>query len=485
MKSYILAALALLTVSVAPADALEIKSDTRPGALPSLIAPGEIAINRADGRFFYRDEVGNRAGGLLPDLDASGYLKFRNGLTLGRYQGGKFTSQPDAIETSGLRVLGAAAAPLAIPYVSEVPQGDFYTRSFIQNPGRGLHPNKSISDLAVVHIADGSGKNGPLSSDQAGVFAVIKKGFPNSPVRGEVDTLNLFGRQSGPRATSADDASDMNVVTGNYVMAGDGPGFAAWMEFRGLWIEDVAPYNTKIDFGGQIGVIDPYGGNITGNRYASINPRSWLYGAIPSIGTPDYAFYAENGSATYFKEFARLNVGGVRKFSITGGSGSDAGAVTWGAPSAFTSFIPDGSGNIVVKDTGGNTVAGFYQGGSVYLNQTATNNIDVAGVAKWGTPQAFTTIGNDGSGNVQIKDTAGNLTAAFYQGGTAYLNQTATNSVSVTGHTTLTNRNTIVYKKFTDFPPNPMEGETIFIKPNAQSLSTIFTFADGAWRAHY
>jgi hypothetical protein len=106
MMSRILTLLALLSALIKPATALEIKSDARPGALPSLTAPGEIAINRADGRFFYRDENGNRAGGLLPDLDASGYLKFRNGMTLGRWQGGKFISQPDTVQIQGFDSTG-------------------------------------------------------------------------------------------------------------------------------------------------------------------------------------------------------------------------------------------------------------------------------------------------------------------------------------------------------------------------------------------
>lgn len=95
MKNRLLAPLAMLLALVAPAVALEIKSDTRPGAVPPPMAPGETGINLADGRFFYRDEAGNRVGGLLPDLDASGYLKFRNGMVLGRFQNGKFSALGD------------------------------------------------------------------------------------------------------------------------------------------------------------------------------------------------------------------------------------------------------------------------------------------------------------------------------------------------------------------------------------------------------
>ncbi|MBY0258549.1 glycosyl hydrolase family 28-related protein [Methylobacterium sp.] len=102
MKNRLLAPLAMLLALVAPAVALEIKSDTRPGPVPPPMAPGETGINLVDGRFFYRDEAGNRVGGLLPDLDASGYLKFRNGMVLGRFQNGKFAPLGDVSGTEAL-----------------------------------------------------------------------------------------------------------------------------------------------------------------------------------------------------------------------------------------------------------------------------------------------------------------------------------------------------------------------------------------------
>ena len=109
MKNRLLAPLAMLLALVAPAVALEIKSDTRPGPVPPPMAPGETGINLVDGRFFYRDEAGNRVGGLLPDLDASGYLKFRNGMVLGRNVGGKLVPQPERIEIQGTGSNGDAS----------------------------------------------------------------------------------------------------------------------------------------------------------------------------------------------------------------------------------------------------------------------------------------------------------------------------------------------------------------------------------------
>lgn len=95
-------ALPMLTIALtSPVAAFDIKSSPMPGDVPLLASDGEIAINRADGRLYYKAEGGAIAGGLLADLDASGYLKYRNGMTLGRYQNGKFVSQPDSLDIKG------------------------------------------------------------------------------------------------------------------------------------------------------------------------------------------------------------------------------------------------------------------------------------------------------------------------------------------------------------------------------------------------
>ncbi|KTS39110.1 hypothetical protein [Methylobacterium indicum] len=72
MMSRILAPLVLSVALAAPAAALEIKSDPRTGAIPSLTAPGEIAINRADGRLFWRMPDGSLGTSTLLNALPSG-----------------------------------------------------------------------------------------------------------------------------------------------------------------------------------------------------------------------------------------------------------------------------------------------------------------------------------------------------------------------------------------------------------------------------
>lgn len=97
MLSRILSAALMGAAAFSPAIAFDIKSSPTPGSAPALTSPGEIGINRADGRLFYRSESGATSGGLLPDLDGNGYLKFRNGLTLGRWQASKYISTPNVL----------------------------------------------------------------------------------------------------------------------------------------------------------------------------------------------------------------------------------------------------------------------------------------------------------------------------------------------------------------------------------------------------
>ncbi|GJD76396.1 hypothetical protein [Methylobacterium goesingense] len=72
MKNRLLAPLAMLLALVAPAVALEIKSDTRPGALPPLTAPGDTAINRTDRTQFFRNADGSMVDGSLLNALPSG-----------------------------------------------------------------------------------------------------------------------------------------------------------------------------------------------------------------------------------------------------------------------------------------------------------------------------------------------------------------------------------------------------------------------------
>jgi hypothetical protein len=357
-------------------------------------------------------------------IDNSGRLMLPGGPKLGTYQNGKFTSQPDAIDTTGLKVLSLGDAPAPISYAFPQLLNDFYSRTIIRNPGRGQHVGKSISDLSIYHEADGSGANGPFSSDQAAVFSVTKKGYPStSSATGEIDAVNVFCRQSGAQATSDTAASDMNCISGNYAMAGY-PGYAAWMEFRALQQDATAPYTVNLDGGSQIGVIDPFGGNITGNRYANVNLRSWMFGAVASKGAWDRAFFAAQSSLGYFNEFARLELSGVPQLRIFGGLGADAGTMAWG---------PDAS---------------------------------------------KLTLGLD-SGALTIKDAQGNVTARFYQGAQTFLQALVTSSVSVNGTPMLTSRQTVVYPPLATVPTNPVQGETYF----DASLKKLRTWDGTTWQA--
>lgn len=85
MLKKLLAGLLCTLAPTAPAQALDIQQSTAPVRAPGILNNGGIAINRADGVLNFKAPDGATERGLLPDLDASGYLKFRNGLTLGRW----------------------------------------------------------------------------------------------------------------------------------------------------------------------------------------------------------------------------------------------------------------------------------------------------------------------------------------------------------------------------------------------------------------
>lgn len=106
LKRVLLAATSLAYAE--PALAIDLQSTDKPGrAVPSLTR-GELAINRADGKLFYRDDSDVIRGVMLPELDQSGYLKLRNGMTLGRWQDGKTILTPDTLQILGRGSTGPA-----------------------------------------------------------------------------------------------------------------------------------------------------------------------------------------------------------------------------------------------------------------------------------------------------------------------------------------------------------------------------------------
>lgn len=124
MNRFLAAALSFLVAF--PAAALDIRTSPTPGAVPGVsdgkpLQNDTIAINRADGKLFIRDTDGSAFGADLPQIDGSGYLKWRGRPAIGRYQGGKFISQPDAVQIQGSGSTGDASAFVAKP--TNIPAG--------------------------------------------------------------------------------------------------------------------------------------------------------------------------------------------------------------------------------------------------------------------------------------------------------------------------------------------------------------------------
>jgi hypothetical protein len=152
------------------------------------------------------------------------------------------------------------------------------------------------ADMSVTTTAVGSGTNGPATAQNALSISLTKDLFPSSSSAvGEIDPLQIFGRQSGA-------GSDMSGILIN--VQNTGHGFLSATEFA------ISEYNTGSNtivkqMDTQDGVMNAATGDYDGAVYTA------------QVGALDTGIVVQSaGSATWSYAFAALNTSQVQTFSV-------------------------------------------------------------------------------------------------------------------------------------------------------------------------
>jgi hypothetical protein len=203
------------------------------------------------------------------------------------------------------------------------------------------HPNQAWASLNVEARAPGSGKNGPDSSDYAGVFSVIKNGYAGAtrPPGGEIDGLKIFVRQDGPTGLPSQDpgSSDCAAILIGAENVLD-CGFIAAFEAVTSNLDPFVPGGAKpFQVRTQIGVLDMNGG--TQNKFG--------FGAIADAGVITSAFTANTSGTGSF-----INI--LTSPGVTIAANGDYGALNsfWPAGAWFIARTAPENGTTVFRHRG-------------------------------------------------------------------------------------------------------------------------------------
>ena len=113
--------------------------------------------------------------------------------------------------------------------------------------------------LAVEATALGSGTNGPATAQNAAFFSLTKTGFPSAGAVGEIDPVQIFGRQSGT-------GSDMSGLLIN--VQNTGLGFVSDIEMvSSIYNTGSSSITQMIDL--QDGVLNALTGDYYGRVYTA------------------------------------------------------------------------------------------------------------------------------------------------------------------------------------------------------------------------
>lgn len=280
------------------------------------------------------------------------------------------------------RVLGPMTSlaetdpPASLPIFTTMPQVSFRGRQYTVRVAPKTRTDYAYTANSATLIDPGAGQNGPATAGYGLMLSAIKQGFPaQSSGVGELDTLMIAGRQSGPTPTTHEGASDYDGIQANYQQAGD-PGYLAGAEFQGTRI-DPKTFKITHDVSVQIGIIDPFGKNGEQGkaRYSGVNRLTFGFAAIANSGPLDRAFYAVN-SGSKWEDFIYAGNPGVPTFRV---KGSD-GAIVFGPDRGpFVKLLRDGEGTFAIHDATGKILMQCYQGRSCNIPGLITDRLTVAG----------------------------------------------------------------------------------------------------------
>ncbi|EIZ83702.1 hypothetical protein WYO_3715 [Methylobacterium sp. GXF4] len=196
-----------------PAFALDaIQSTTVPGRAPTALctsSPAGIAINRADGTLSFCDPSAGVQTAPLPQIDTSGNVRLRGGPRFGSYQNGKFTSQPDAVETGS--VLSSGVSSLDTTFAGTV------------NPNAlMLRPGNSVSFcplLSCIQGPTGGASNSAFWDHQRATLLISAQTRDDAHSEEQtLATITTVGtKQIKPYASSTAYALGDNIAIGNAV----------------------------------------------------------------------------------------------------------------------------------------------------------------------------------------------------------------------------------------------------------------------------
>lgn len=164
------------------------------------------------------------------------------------------------------------------------------------------------SSFHIESQSQGSGKNGPNSADYGMTIAIHKKGYgsDNSPPAGEIDGLNIFVRQDGPKGepSGGDNSSDASGILVNVQNVED-VGFTSAWEASTSNVERAGNTITK-SVQTQIGVLDQN----------AVGAPSYGYVCVATAGALGDAYYA--GAAVGATWNNILNAPGSMRIDATG-----------------------------------------------------------------------------------------------------------------------------------------------------------------------
>lgn len=171
------------------------------------------------------------------------------------------------------------------------------------------------ANMSITTTAVGSGTNGPATAQNALSVSLIKDQFPSSSAHvGEIDPLQIFGRQSGA-------GSDMSGILINVQNTGAASGFLSATEFASsIFSTGSSSITQQMDV--QEGVLNAATGDYDGAVYTA-QTGSLLYGVVVQSAN----------AATWQYAYAALDTSQVLRFSVTPagvitGTGYKAGSNT-------------------------------------------------------------------------------------------------------------------------------------------------------------
>jgi hypothetical protein len=279
---------------------------------------------------------------------------------------------------------------------------------------------------ASMLLDPGAGINGPARAGYGRIIGVVKQGYPNSPAFGEIDSVLVTARISGPTATSTTNASDCNGIQGNVQMSGD-CGFISFGEFQTTRI-DPTSYAITHSIRIQIGAIDPFGKN--GEQglgaYSKVNTLSFGYGAIADTGALDRGLYVTQVGGGTFDDGIHVAAGpGTPTFRVKMNGDIHLG------PDPTKMIIAAGSNVLTFKNATQGPVAYVYNDGTISSIGTISaailkaSGFQVAGANghiffRQYTRQTLPTATPSNTGYAQVNNPEPNKTVLVFNGGNGY-----------------------------------------------------------------